>query len=172
MPNSNDDDELWALVTKDVKPIKGRRQGKKAACAVAVKPKRNKVTKQIQQDGYRTSPQKEKRLRSSSVDRRTDERLRRGQMKIDGTLDLHGLNQIQAYEALLAFVMKKHKQDARCLLVITGKGGLAEKAGVLRQKLPLWLAAPPLADDVLRIYPARPRHGGTGAFYVLLRRRR
>ena len=60
------------------------------------------------------------------------------------------------------------------MLVVTGKGGgpgsLAP--GALRRETPLWLRSPPNAERVLDLAPAQPRHGGAGALYVYLRRRR
>ncbi|MGE3916024.1 MAG: Smr/MutS family protein, partial [Hyphomicrobiaceae bacterium] len=67
---------------------------------------------------------------------------------------------------------------------ITGKGrgrsdpGAAswasgdDELGVLRRSVPRWLAEPPLRGLVIACQPASVRHGGDGAFYVLLRRKR
>ncbi|MBV8538814.1 MAG: Smr/MutS family protein, partial [Alphaproteobacteria bacterium] len=63
-------------------------------------------------------------------------------------------------------------EGVRVLLVITGKGSVREGGGVLRRNLPRWLAAGGNAPHVLRIEQAQLRHGGQGAYYVLLRRRR
>ena len=52
----------------------------------------------------------------------------------------------------------------------TGKGAIGE--GILRRNVPGWLAASPLGGRILTIQPAHSRHGGDGAFYVLLRRKR
>ena len=45
-------------------------------------------------------------------------------------------------------------------------------AGVLRRNVPAWLTASPVAGRILTIVPAHLRHGGDGAFYVILRRDR
>ena len=118
--------------------------------------------------------------RAPGLDRRTALRLRRGQIGIDGRIDLHGMTRRKAHAALAAFVASGRRHGRRCLLVITGKGGRprgetgfeGERTGVLRREAPRWLAEPPLAGDVLAVAPARPADGGDGAFYVLLRRRR
>lgn len=44
--------------------------------------------------------------------------------------------------------------------------------GVLREQVPRWLALPPLSGHVITWQPAARRHGGDGALYVLLRRKR
>lgn len=117
--------------------------------------------------------------RPSGLDRRTAERLRRGQLPIEGTLDLHGHHQIAAHRALNAFIAASQAAGRRCVLVVHGRGDPAllakptsEGRGVLRQNVPRWLAEPELAGRILGSAPARPEHGGGGALYVLLRRRR
>lgn len=105
------------------------------------------------------------------LDRRTDERLRKGEIPIERRIDLHGLTQDDAHAALDRFVRTAWGDGVRMLLVITGKGR-AGVGGVLRSQVPRWLSAGEHAARVLRIAPAQPRHGGGGAYYVLLRRRR
>jgi DNA-nicking Smr family endonuclease len=112
------------------------------------------------------------------MDRRRFERMRRGRLDPEARLDLHGMTLEAAHAALTAFVLAAHVHDLRLLLVITGKGRAAEagafpqRHGILRHSVPHWLAAPPLAARVLEIAPAHQRHGGGGAYYVYLRRRR
>ncbi len=117
------------------------------------------------------------------LDRNTDGRLRRGLMPIDARLDLHCMTQDQAYSALHNFIRQGYDRGCRCVLVITGTGGRYRRndeekpwyetaPGVLRERVPQWLRESKLAPMVLRFYPAQKRHGGNGAFYVLIRRRR
>lgn len=121
-------------------------------------------------------------LANKGIDKRTNQRLKRGQMAIDGRLDLHGHYQADAHRALHGFVRNAYDNGRRCLLVITGKGGPkaadeteimpARDRGVLRRNVPRWLNEAPVRHMVLSIESARPQHGGDGAFYVLLRRKR
>ena len=111
------------------------------------------------------------------VDGRTATKLKRGLLPIDGTLDLHGMTRAEAEDALNRFIQARQSAGARCVLVITGKGlnqgGVGDwSPGVLRQAVPGWLNAPPLAGRVLGFSYAQPRHGGSGALYVLLKRLR
>ena len=115
--------------------------------------------------------------RFGDMDRRTHQRLKQGKLGFEAKLDLHGKSQAEAHEALRAFVRAAHSRGLRRLLVITGKGGgvaaeFGEKRGILRRRLPFWLAQPDLKPLVLALETARPHHGGEGAFYVLLRRMR
>jgi len=106
----------------------------------------------------------------TGIDRRSAQRLRRGDRPIEARLDLHGMTQEEAHRALAGFVARAWSGERRTLLVITGKGGA--RGGVLRAAVPRWLGEAPNAGRVLAIAPAQPKDGGAGAFYVLLRRRR
>lgn len=105
------------------------------------------------------------------VDRRLADRLKRGRLPIDATLDLHGLTQSAAHAAVQGFVVGAAERGLRTLLIVTGKGR-RDGSGVLKSALPRWLNEPSLRDRVLALAEARPEHGGAGALYVLLRRRR
>lgn len=107
--------------------------------------------------------------RPIDIDRRTWDRLRRGELPIATRLDLHGLTQTQAHERLQSFLSRARRDGARCVLVITGRGSAG--GGVLRTMTPRWLDEPPLRDHIVAFAPASAAHGGAGALYVLLRRR-
>jgi len=107
----------------------------------------------------------------AGIDRRTAERLRRGQLPIEARLDLHGLTRQAAEDALLGFLNRAADRGLRCVLVITGKGRAGGES-VLRREIPRWLNHAAVRSRVLACVPARQRDGGAGAFYVLLRRRR
>lgn len=99
------------------------------------------------------------------------ETLRRGRIAYSRRLDLHGLVQEAAYEALVAFMVRARQHSERCVLVITGRGQSSPGGvAVLRQALPQWLTQTTLRPHVLAYATARPADGGRGAFYVLLRR--
>ena len=108
----------------------------------------------------------------AGVDKRTVERMRRGKLPIDARLDLHGSYQDAAQADLNAFISSCAATGCRVVLVITGKGSVREGGGVLRRRLPDWLNQPACRPHVLAFATARPEHGGSGAFYVLLRRQR
>jgi DNA-nicking Smr family endonuclease len=108
---------------------------------------------------------------NAGLDRRSAERLRRGEMAIAARLDLHGMTQEEAHRALVRFIEASYEAGRRALLLITGKGG-SDGEGVLRRAVPRWLAEPRCRALVLASFPARPRHGGDGALYVLVRRKR
>ncbi len=112
------------------------------------------------------------------MDRKAFQQLKRGKLKPEGKLDLHGLTLAQAHPALNRFILGAQAQGKRLVLVITGKGKdrddggpIPQKLGVLRHQVPHWLQIPPLNNAVLQVAPAHIRHGGSGAYYVYLRKR-
>lgn len=111
------------------------------------------------------------------MDHKTHRQMTRGKIDPEGRIDLHGMTLAQAHGALNAFVMASHLRGRRLVLVITGKGKpgpddgpIPQRQGALRHQVPVWLAQPPLGALVLNITPAHLRHGGSGAYYVYLRR--
>ena len=118
----------------------------------------------------------------AGLDRRNAERLRRGERDPDGRIDLHGMTADRAHRALDRRIGEALARGERLVLVITGKGGknrntddapfMREGEGVLRQQAPRWLRSGPHAAHLVGIYQAHLRHGGAGAFYVYLKKRR
>lgn len=113
------------------------------------------------------------------MDKKTFGKLRRGKVVPEGKLDLHGMTMDQAHPALMGFILRAHDNNKRLVLVITGKGKTRDEGGpiptrrgVLRHNVPQWLSAPPLSSVVLQVTEAHLKHGGGGAYYVYLRRRR
>ena len=103
----------------------------------------------------------------AGIDGRTQRRLFRGDVPVDRRLDLHGLTAARAESRLAQFIETAARDGCRCVLVITGKG-----AGILRGHVPQWLKRQPLSPLILALAEARPNDGGSGALYVLLRRKR
>jgi len=112
------------------------------------------------------------------VERRTLLALRRGRKEVDSVIDLHGMRQEAAHGALLNFLHRAQGSGHAVVLVITGKGGAAagmgifEERGVLRRMVPHWLRLPDVRSLVVGFEEASPQHGGSGALYVRLRRKR
>ena len=121
------------------------------------------------------------------LERRTSQKLARGQIEIEATIDLHGHSQERAHGALLDFIARSRGRGLRCVLVITGKGAspyarhtlhgstfyeVPERQGVLRSAVPRWLGEAEFRLHVSGFQPAHPKHGGGGAFYLWLRKKR
>ncbi|MGJ8610385.1 MAG: Smr/MutS family protein [Octadecabacter sp.] len=113
------------------------------------------------------------------MDRKAFGKLRRGKLKPDARIDLHGMTMAQAHPALTGFILGSASAGHRLVLVITGKGKdrddggpIPTKFGVLRHQVPQWLSMPPLGGLVMQVSQSHIRHGGQGAYYVYLRRAR
>ena len=113
------------------------------------------------------------------IEKRLKQKIARGSHSIDARLDLHGHSQSEAHDALYRFLRRAQSRGGRLVLVITGKGKdrddgtvLRAPRGVLRHQVPSWVQTGMLAAIVLQITPAHISHGGEGAYYVYLRRRR
>lgn len=111
------------------------------------------------------------------MDRKAFLRLKRGKTPPEATIDLHGMTLAQAHPALTRFLLDARTRGFRTVLVITGKGRasrdegpIPERRGVLKHQVPQWLSSAPLAAIVQQVTEAHLRHGGSGAYYVRLRR--
>lgn len=106
-------------------------------------------------------------------------KMTRGKLAPEARIDLHGMTLSEAHPELIHFVLRSHAHGLRLVLVITGKGKakpdhgpIPQRIGALRHQVPQWLRLPPLGACVLQVSEAHLRHGGSGAYYVYLRRGR
>ena len=118
---------------------------------------------------------------AGGLDGGTQDRLDRGLLTPDATLDLHGMTQDRAHRTLIRFLQNARTYDNRLIVVVTGKGNprapdaaawTESPHGVLKEMVPRWLAEPALKGLIARVQPAHIRHGGGGALYVYLRKSR
>ena len=110
----------------------------------------------------------------AAIDRKVRRQLRRGARKFDQTLDLHGMNQREAYERLMAFLIRAQAHEVQLVLIITGRGDPIHPylpqtgRGILRRQVPEWLRS--FSTLVSGFEEASAKHGGGGALFVSLRR--
>ena len=174
------DFHLWTEVTDTLLPLRPRRRLRLAEPlplppAEQPKPKPPKFVAIM--PPYQ-SPQSPGKTPVGVIEPRLRQKLGRGRVPIDGTLDLHGMRQDEAYGALVRFISARSARGDRTILVITGKGlkkvngdptTIVER-GVLRTMLPIWLNSPELIPLVAGWDQSAQGHGGEGAWYVRLRR--
>jgi DNA-nicking Smr family endonuclease len=173
---SSEERRLWAHVARAVKPLPGRAVTEAPpeplpaeAKASAAPPSRPPAPKPVPKPPLPPL---------APLERKTRVALRRGIRRADGVIDLHGMRQAEAHHALVAFLHRSRERGHEVVLVVTGKGAAAvgeslfEERGVLRRVVPHWLCLPELRAIVLGFEEAAPHHGGAGALYVRLRRRR
>jgi DNA-nicking Smr family endonuclease len=112
------------------------------------------------------------------MDAKTHARMTKGKLSPEARIDLHGMTLAEAHPELIRFILNAQGQGLRLVLVITGKGKarddtgpIPQRMGALRHQVPQWLRLPPLGPAVLQVTEAHLKHGGSGAYYVYLRRR-
>lgn len=172
--SNDDDDALWHYVTRDVEPLDKNNKTKAINTQTFQQSQKQKPgtprPKQTETHPPTTTAQ------GHEIDRRTAQKLGRGQMPIDARLDLHGMNQPQAHSALTRFIQNAYNTGQRHVLIITGKGRTkskdAQEYGVLRKNVPYWLKESSIAHLILETKTARKEHGGEGALSILIRRNR
>ena len=109
---------------------------------------------------------------SPSVSRATLKKLRRGHYSVRAECDLHGMSQIEARETVISFIEESSRRGLGCVRIIHGRGNNSfDKTPILKARLQEWLFTRRLSRYVLAYSSARPCDGGTGAIYVLLRKK-
>ncbi len=165
-PLGPDEQAVWSRVAATVRPLTGRRIRPPAAGpALAVQPTEPVAPKTSR--AVMATP-----VAAATLDAGWDRRTRQGRLAPDRSIDLHGMTVAHAHAALAEAVERASTDGARILHVVTGKGGSGEGRGVLRASLASWLDTPRLRPYVAALRTAHPRHGGAGAWYIILRRRR
>lgn len=115
---------------------------------------------------------------SPGLDSHWDRRIKGGTIQPDFTLDLHGHSLDSAYDRLMQGLDQARAMDARVVLLIAGRSrpvdpaDRADRRGTIRAKLLDWLAASRHGEAISAIRAAHIRHGGEGALYIVLKRRR
>ncbi|WP_271079478.1 Smr/MutS family protein [Aurantiacibacter sp. MUD61] len=177
---------LWNKVASTVKPMHPDQHTAKLASPPPAKPK-----KPVQSAAPRpvpgsvrerpptvVSPQPLATQAPHGLDSHWERRLSRTATEPDFSLDLHGHTLDQAYVRLNDGLMQAKAMGARLVLVVTGRprpvdaADRSSKRGAIRAKILDWLAAGQHASDIAAIRKAHRRHGGEGALYIVLKRRR
>ncbi|PIW27515.1 MAG: DNA mismatch repair protein MutS [Rhodobacterales bacterium CG15_BIG_FIL_POST_REV_8_21_14_020_59_13] len=170
-----DERQIWRKVIKNVTPLHPSHK------ALEAEP----FPETVRQDVARSGPPPPKpdarpvaaNVKPPPADRSAERRLRRGRVDIDARIDLHGMTQAAARLALGHFLHAARSRGFRSVLVITGKGKAGARnrepgdapPGVIRRRFPEWLEEPELRHLVSGYASAHRRHGGDGAFYVMIR---
>lgn len=153
-----DDIRLWWLNTRDVEPL---REDVK-------KPGGPKKTKAARQAAVPVLPPQDKVPPPIAPFQQKSRAMLRKQA-IEAEIDLHGYSLQQAWDVLESFFARARKRGKRTVLVITGKGSLASDQ-TLRVQVPRWLQEEPLSQHILGYQQSLPQDGGSGAYYVYLKK--
>jgi len=170
---------LWDNLRRSVRPLsekrvkRGKGEGPSAKAPATEKPQPAPPPARKPASSQPTTPPAKPGPALAPLEERTRRRLARGLAEVEARIDLHGMRQERAFHALVAFLKKAQARGDRVVLVVTGKGRAGEEGrGVLRQQVPAWLSRSDLRDLVVGWGEASRRHGGGGALYVRVRRRR
>jgi DNA-nicking Smr family endonuclease len=179
------DAALFSAAMADVKPLDGRRRLARAVSGVIPKPKAEAPSKLPERPlaalPVRTTRPQVTKVPDLSPDDKSFDRdvaraLSRGKLAPEATVDLHGMTLAAAERAVGQFLERAADRDFRVVLVVTGKGlreeGGRMMGGRIRAEFVGWLNRAENRGRVRSVRPAHPHHGGSGAFYVLLRRRK
>ena len=167
------DVELFRTAMAGVRPLKGQRR------PVTPRPKAAESftpqEKPVPSVGVTSKPAAAPRVGDSPFDRDVDRALAKGKRAPEAKLDLHGMTLVAAERAVTQFIAESAEQNRRVVLIVTGKGLRLEGGrvfgGRIRAEFLGWLDRAENRAWIAGVRPAHPRHGGSGAFYVLLRRR-
>jgi DNA-nicking Smr family endonuclease len=170
---SEEDRRLWSSVARSVTPLFGK-SPPEAAEAEAPPQRPEEKPSPLARPQLEIPFEPKARPgppQPAQIDRPTRRKLAAGRLPIDATVDLHDLTQEEAHGRLLSFLHRASAGGMRHVLVITGKG-TTSGSGVLRRAVPVWLRTAAFADLVSGFEQAARHHGGSGAIYVRLSRRR
>jgi DNA-nicking Smr family endonuclease len=171
---SDEDSALWTSVTRSIRRLRRRKPPPQPESPPefppAAAPRTSKLTAAVKPTPAPKVPAGPPPL--AALEQRLKQRLARGTHAIDSRLDLHGLTQAEAHDALRAFLRASQAKGATVVLVITGKGRLGQEHGILRRAVPQWLRLPEFRQTIVGFEQAATGHGGEGALYVRLRKLR
>jgi DNA-nicking Smr family endonuclease len=175
---TNEERQLWLTIARGITPLKGRRplsEPEPPPEPPAPPAPSREIPPQVPAPA--PAPRKLPELPPlGPLDRGTRTALRRGRRAVEAVIDLHGMRQDEAHQALGAFLRRAQGSGLKLVLVVTGKGGAGSddshfgERGVLRRVVPHWLRLPDIRPLILGFEEAAPHHGGSGALYVRLRR--
>jgi DNA-nicking Smr family endonuclease len=165
------DAQAWAAETKSARPLKNRPP------AAPLPRVRAHVIAPTSLPDIRGHARTGSPL-NATLDATWDRKIRTGEVLPDMIIDLHGHSQMHAFRKLQQDIRKAAARRARLVLVITGKGdpdpetwpAPDPRRGMLRQAFPAWLEASDIAPYITSVRQAHKRHGGAGAWYVVLKR--
>lgn len=170
---SDDDREAFAEATRDVRPLKAPNRVRLEKPRPMAKARQSRAAHQAVLDQslsgpFSTETLEEVSYRRDGVSNRDMRRLRRGEFAIEAEIDLHGLRLEEARAELQRFLRECIDRGLASVRIVHGKGSRSGPDGpILKPGVQHWLAR---WDEVLAFASSQPRHGGTGAVYVLLRR--
>lgn len=173
----SDDNDLFRQMMSDVKPLSDKKAAEKVSPA---KPRPPAKRRQLASDtagnsGFaprehvpNVAAEESLFFARPGLQHRLLRQFKRGELRPESKLDLHGCTIAEAATLLAHFLDDAQSAKQRCVCVIHGKGHRsAEGRPALKAQVNQWLRDAP---SVLAFSSAQPGDGGMGALYILLRR--
>jgi len=166
----DDEARLFDAAMRGVEPLAGRGGEALDETGAKAAPKTKRSAAAPPPPSRRTPMPELRPGRATDLDARTMERLRRGRVRPEARLDMHGMTQDEAHRAVVGFIAASRSAGRRCVILITGRGRAKLGGGILREQTPRWLNLQPTRGNILGFAEAQPKDGGAGALYVLLKK--
>ena len=155
---------LWSLVAATVRPSPGRRAPRASLEERQSSPMILTAETLVRPIAHKSQPAPD------DIEPNRKRHIVRGHQPLEARLDLHGLDQDRARATLESFLLRAQTDGHRSALVITGRG--VQGDGILRRRTPEWLSAQHLRPIVAGFSQAHQRHGGEGALYGGMEKKR
>lgn len=171
---SSEEKALWNALARSVRPLRPAvRVSEPPILPVAALPATG-----LTRGPLPSAPTAPPRVPAAVLDSGWERRIRSGTLTPDMSIDLHGHSLAAAHGRLNQALSAALARDVRVLLVVTGKppkmGGVGRdsRRGAIRGEIGHWLETSAYADRIASVRLAHPRHGGDGALYIILRRKK
>ncbi len=169
------DEEAWAEITQDIKELKKpdiNQDSKPLIIEI-------KASTDISSAGSGLTLPELKKDSTIGMDNQTAKKFKREEFKVEAVLDLHGQTEKNAYNKVHDFITTSYAAGKRCILIITGKGltphtedDIFVSRGILKECVPNWLSSTELRPMIMAYKHPTEALGGSGALYIVLRRKR
>ena len=161
----------WEEFKKNVTPIEKKNNFLK-------KKRKEKITfkKKDDKEKFNTNFFYNENEEKNQLEKNTLKRIKKGRLKIESRLDLHGFTIEESKEKVVEFILKNYKCKKRLLLIITGKGKRLPVSkgwrgtGKLKENVPIWLKSVQLSKYILWFDFANQENGGEGALMIYLKK--
>ena len=172
---SNSDDKEWEEYIKFVKPIKknlglhfNKNYNKQTSSQKSQTEEKDNI--------FEIEIARNDIERKFIIDKNLLKNIKKGKIKINSTLDLHGFKVSEAKFMVYKFIKENYEINSRLLLIITGKGkrlGVEDGwrgKGILKDLLPSWLKSILLSQYIIWYDTAPSQKGGSGAYLIYLKK--
>lgn len=175
----SDDENFWLEAVKDVKQSDRSNTVPDKAVAKPRKPVvRTDKKAYLDKQDFSSNSKFLDDNEFGGIDNSTLTKFKREEFRPEAVLDLHGMTESKAFDAVEDFVAKSYNRGLRCIIIITGKGlphpgdddDIFATKGILHKSVPQWLNLPHLRAAILIYKHPSAKLGGGGALYILLRR--